>query len=106
MLLKSGVGQLQLKKGCRGTILTAINKEEFSKIAVPKIRAEKQTEIQQKVIESFNLRKHTKDLPEHAKHAVEIAIEQDEQTAIDWLTSIVDTFLTIHNADKSWALSS
>ena len=86
--LKSSVGQLQLKKGCSGTILTAINKEEFSRIAVPKIEAEKQAEIEQKVIESFNGRKRAKDLLEYAKRAVEIAIEQDEQAAIDWLTSV------------------
>ena len=88
VLLKSIVGQLQLKKGCSGTILTAINKEEFSKIAVPEIKEEKQSEIEQKVDESFNLRKHAKDLLEHAKRAVEIAIEQDEQTAINWLESV------------------
>ena len=88
VLLKSIVGQLQLKKGCSGTILTAINKEEFSKIALPKVKAEKQAEIEQKVIESFNLRNRAKDLLEHAKHAVEIAIEQDEQAAIDWLESV------------------
>ena len=88
VLLKSSVGQLQLKKGCSGTILTAINKEGFSKIAVPKIRAEKQTEIEQKVLESFNLRNHAKDLLEYAKRAVEIAIEQDEQTAINYLESV------------------
>lgn len=29
VLLKSSVGQLQLKKGCSGTILTAIGNEEF-----------------------------------------------------------------------------
>ena len=90
VLLKSIIGQLQLKKGCSGTILTAINKEEFSKIAVPKIEAEKQAEIEQKVIESFNGRKRAKDLLEYAKRAVEIAIEQDEQTAIDWLESVLD----------------
>ena len=88
VLLKSIVGQLQLKKGCSGTILTAINKEEFSKIAIPKIKADKQAEIEQKVDESFNLRKQSKDLLEHAKRAVEIAIEQDEQAAIDWLESV------------------
>ena len=90
VLLKSMVGQLQLKKGCSGTILTAINKEEFSKIAIPKIKAERQVEIEQKVIESFNLRNRAKDLLEHAKHAVEIAIEQDEQAAIDWLESVLE----------------
>ena len=88
VFLKSSAGQLQLKKGCSGTILTAINKDEFNKIAIPIIRAEKQAEIQQKVVESFNLRKQAKDLLKYAKCAVEIAIEQDEQTAIDWLESV------------------
>ncbi|MDE0317886.1 MAG: restriction endonuclease subunit S, partial [Candidatus Poribacteria bacterium] len=88
VFLKSRVGQLQLKKGCSGTILTAINKEEFSKMAVPKIRVEKQTEIQQKVLKSFSLRDQARHLLEYAKRAVEISIEQDEQTAIDWLGSV------------------
>ena len=88
VLLKSSVGQLQLKKGCSGTILTAINREEFGRIVVPFITVDKQSEIQQKVIESFNLRKHAKALLEHAKRTVEIAIEQDEQTAINWLESV------------------
>ena len=35
-----------------------------------------------------NLRYHAKHLLEHAKRAVEIAIEQDEQAAIDWLESV------------------
>ena len=89
VFLKSSVGQLQLKKGCSGTILTAINRDEFSRIIVPIIRAEKQAEIQQKISESFNLRKQAKELLECAKRAVEIAIEQDEQTAIDWLESVL-----------------
>lgn len=87
VFLKSSVGQLQLKKGCSGTILTAINREEFGRIVVPFITADKQSEIRQKVMESFNLRKHAKDLLEHAKGAVEIAIEQDPQASIDWLES-------------------
>ena len=45
-------------------------------------------EIQEKVLESFRLRKRVKDLLEYAKCAVEIAIEQDEQTAINWLDSV------------------
>jgi hypothetical protein len=85
VLLKSIVGQLQLKKGCSGTILTAINKDEFGRVILPIIAEEKQKQIQQKVVESFNLRKQSKHLLECAKRAVEIAIEEDEQTAIDWL---------------------
>lgn len=85
VLLKSIVGQLQLKKGCSGTILTAINRDEFKQVVLPKVIQDKQTEIQKEVIESFNLRKQSKHLLECAKRAVEIAIEQDEQTAINWL---------------------
>ena len=88
VFLKSSVGQLQLKKGGSGTILTAINRDEFGKIVIPILHQEKQTEIQQKVIESFSLRRQAKDLLECAKQAVEIAIEQDEQTAINWLESV------------------
>ncbi|MXV72972.1 hypothetical protein F4Z99_01695 [Candidatus Poribacteria bacterium] len=39
----------------------------------------------------INLRKHAKDLLEFAKRAVEIAIEQDEQAAINWLESASQT---------------
>jgi type I restriction enzyme, S subunit len=85
VLLKSMVGQLQFKKGCNGTILTAINKDEFSKVVLPVIADKVQTQIQQKVTKSFNLRKKSKHLLEFAKQAVELAIEQDEETAINWL---------------------
>ncbi len=85
VILKSMIGQLQLKKGCSGTILTAINKDEFTKIALPKIKEGIQTEIQQKALESFNLKRQSKRLLECAKRAVETAIEQDERRAIEWL---------------------
>jgi len=85
VLLKSPVGQLQLKKGCNGTILTAINKDEFKKVVLPIIDDETQSQIQQKITESFKLRKLSKHLLECAKRAVEIAIEQDEDTAVKWL---------------------
>jgi restriction endonuclease S subunit len=85
VFLKSMVGQLQLKKGCSGTILTAINKNEFNKVILPKVDVAVQSQIQQKVTESFNLRKQSKLLLECAKRAVEIAIEQNEDKAIKWL---------------------
>ncbi len=85
VLLKSIVGQLQLKKGCSGTILTAINKYEFGKIILPKIKEKQQVIIQKKITESFNLRKQSKHLLEFAKRAVEIAIEKGEETATSWL---------------------
>ena len=52
---------------------------------IPVLSEDKQTQIQQKIIESFDLRKQSRHLLECAKRAVEIAIENDEQTAIKWL---------------------
>ena len=92
VLMKSIVGQLQLKKGCTGSILTAINTCEFNQIILPLISNERQTQIQQKIVESFNLRKQSRQLLECAKRAVEIAIEQNEQTAIDWLENATEDF--------------
>ena len=85
VLLKSAAGQLQLKKGCSGTILTAINKDELGKVVLPLVTDETQAEIQQKIAESTALRRQSRRLLESAKGAVEIAIERDEATAMAWL---------------------
>ncbi len=65
-----------------------IYSKDLIQTVIPILPEDKQAEIEQKVLESFNLRKRAKDLLEHAKRAVEIAIEQDEQAAIDWLESV------------------
>ncbi len=89
VLMKSIAGQMLLKRCCNGTILTAINKDEFLGITLPKLLFESQVAIKQKVTESFRLRKQSKHLLECAKRAVEIAIEQDEQVAINYLDNEV-----------------
>ena len=91
VLLKSPIGQEQLKKGCSGTILTAINKDEIGKIVLPIVDSGIQHQIKQKITESFNLRKQSKHLLECAKKAVEMAIEKDEETAMRWLDSQLDS---------------
>ena len=52
---------------------------------IPDFPIEKQKQLSKKVTESFNLRKQSRHLLERAKRAVEMAIEQDEIKAIDWL---------------------
>lgn len=85
VLLKTKVGQLQLKKGCKGTILTAISKDELSKIVLPKIESETQDEIKKKIAEMYETKKLSKSLLEIAKRGVEMAIEKDEQEAEKWI---------------------
>ncbi len=72
-----------------GTSYPTLDDDDILDFPIPILPKEKQAEIKQKVDESFNLRKRAKDLLECAKRAVEIAIEQDEQTAIDWLESVL-----------------
>ena len=85
VLLKTKVGQLQLKKGCRGTILTAIGKDELSKIVLPEIDPGIQKEILKKITEMYEAKSLSKTLLEIAKRGVEIAIEKDEPTAEKWI---------------------
>ena len=54
-------------------------------IVIPILAEDKQIEIRQRVAEAFALRRRSKHLLESAKRAVELAIDQDEQTALDWL---------------------
>lgn len=74
-LFKSEPIQQLLKKGCSGTILTGIGKQEFEQIPIPLIRPEVQAEIAQHIQRSFALRKEASQLLEEAKLSVEHAIE-------------------------------
>jgi hypothetical protein len=76
---------MQLKKGCNGTILTAINKDEFSRIILPKISDQIQQAIKKKISLVYETRAKSKHLIEIAKRGIEMAIEQDEKTAAEWI---------------------
>lgn len=75
MLFKSGPIQQLLKQGCSGTILTAINKDEFLNIPLPLVDANIQTQIADLIRQSDRLRQESQALLEEAKRKVEQAIE-------------------------------
>jgi restriction endonuclease S subunit len=93
VLMKSLVGQLQLKKRCSGTILTAINRDEFSKIILPKLSDDIQSEIKAKITDMYNAKALSKNLLEIAKRGVEIAIEKDEVEAEKWINEEFEKLL-------------
>ena len=76
ILLKSEIMQQLLKKGCSGTILTAISKEEFKRVIIPILPQEIQKQIAELIQTSFALRQESKQLLESAKLAVEAEIER------------------------------
>jgi restriction endonuclease S subunit len=86
-----------LKQNCSGTILTAINKDEFYKIPIPIVDKMIQNKIKEKIVYSFVLKKQSEQLLEAAKRAVEIAIEEDEQAAMKYIEEKVNTINTLKN---------
>lgn len=85
VLFKSRCIQQLMKKACSGTILTAMNKDEFIKLKLPKLQEQVQLQIALKIQESFALRAESKRLLDLAKTAVEVAIEQGEEKAMELL---------------------
>ena len=85
-LFKSEPIQQLLKKGCSGTILTGIGKQEFKQIPIPLIRPEVQAEIAQHIQRSFALRKEASQLLEEAKLSVERAIRVGDMGGGNHLT--------------------
>lgn len=84
-LFKSDLMQNILKQSCSGTILTAINKDEFLKIPLPLIDPKTQSQISSLIQESFTLKAKSEKLLELAKQAVEMAIEESEEKAIKFI---------------------
>ena len=88
LVLNSILTQEQVNRDVGGSVILHWRPDQVAGTVIPILPEEKQAEIEQKIVESFSLRNHAKHLLECAKRAVEIAIEQDEQTAIDWLKSV------------------
>lgn len=82
ILFKSRPIQALLKKGCSGTILSAIGKDELLKIPLPIIDITIQEKIRCMVIESNLARRQGKELLDKAIGLVETAIEQGEDVAL------------------------
>ena len=85
LVLNSILTKEQADRDAGGSIMPHWRPDQVKATIIPILSKEKQLRVQQKVVESFNLRKQSKHLLECSKRAVELAIEQDEQTAIDWL---------------------
>ncbi len=85
LVLNSILVKEQINRDVGGSVILHWRPDQVKETVIPILAEEKQTEIQEKAIESLSLRKQSKHLLECAKRAVEIAIEKDEQTAITWL---------------------
>ncbi|WP_226389884.1 restriction endonuclease subunit S [Penaeicola halotolerans] len=82
LALNSKLVQMQAERDAGGSIILHWRVSEIENVVVPVIDFDKQREIADLVEESFKLKKQSEYLLEVAKTAVEMAIEQDEETAI------------------------
>ena len=85
LVLNSLLTKEQINRDVGGSVILHWRPDQVQRTVIPILPKEKQTQIQQKITESFTLRKRSKQALECAKRAVELAIEQDEQTAMGWL---------------------
>ena len=85
LVLNSILTKEQVNRDVGGSVILHWRPDQVKETVIPILPEEKQNQIQQKVIESFSLRIQAKHLLECTKKAVEMAIEQNEQKAINWL---------------------
>ena len=85
LVLNSVLVQEQVKRDVGGSIILHWRPNQVKGTVIPILALEKQQEIQQKIMESFDLRKQSQQLLEYATRAIEMAIEEDEIQAIKWL---------------------
>lgn len=75
----------------RGSVQQRLNQETLKDLIIPLIDYDKQRQIAVLIEESFALKVKSKRLLNVAKRAVEIAIEQDEETATKWIQEQLNT---------------
>lgn len=85
LYLLSDVGQAFFEKYQTRTAQPKIRKEDVAKFIIPVLHKTKIDYISQQVLKSFELKEKTETLVNYAIKAVEIAIEQSEESAEKWL---------------------
>ena len=88
LVLNSIVVQMQSERDAGGSIIKHWKPSEIKEILIPIIDRDIQTQIEEKIKESFNLKEQSKELLEVAKKAVEIAIEKDENEATLYIEKV------------------
>lgn len=85
LVLNSIIVQQQIERVSSGALIKHWLIDEINNTIIPKLEIEKQKDIVKKIQEATKYRKQSKQLLEIAKRGVEIAIEQDENIATDWI---------------------
>lgn len=86
IIINSIIGQYQLERIGTGGVQTNISSSDILSILIPIIDQSIQSQIEEKIKNSFELKEASKNLLELAKKAVEVAIEHNEEKALRLLS--------------------
>lgn len=92
LVLNSPVVKLQAEQDAGGSVIQHWKPSEIEKVVIPLLPYAIQERISNKVQDAFKLRHQSRHLLNAAKRAVEIAIEEDENAALTYLSSQTDMF--------------
>lgn len=87
LVLNSRLVQMQAERDSNGAVIQHWRIDEISNVLIPVAPMEIQIDIENKINESFRLRKESEELIKKGIRAVEIAIEKSEDEAIKYLES-------------------
>lgn len=85
LALNSKIVQMQAERDAGGSIILHWRSSEIENVVVPIIDYKKQEQIAGLIEQSFSLKKQSEHLLEVAKKAVEIAIEENEEIAFNYI---------------------
>ncbi|MBV6462523.1 MAG: hypothetical protein HJHJAOHD_02697 [Flavobacteriales bacterium] len=85
LVLNSKLTQMQAERDAGGSIIQHWRPDEIKQVLIPILSMDTQKELVKQIQQSFKLRQESSKLIDIAKQAVEIAIEQDEQTAMKFI---------------------
>lgn len=85
LVLNSKLTQMQAERDAGGSIIQHWRPDEIKQVLIPVLPMDTQIELVKQIQQSFKLRQESSKLIDIAKQAVEIAIEQDEQTAMKFI---------------------
>ena len=85
LVLNSKIVRLQAERDAGGSIIQHWKQSEIERVKIPLLPLPRQRAIATKVQSSFALRAESKRLLGIAKRMVEMAVEQGETVALEWL---------------------
>ncbi|MFQ3576685.1 MAG: restriction endonuclease subunit S [Cytophagales bacterium] len=85
LVLNSKLTQMQAERDAGGSIIQHWRPDEIKQVLIPILPMDTQKELVKQIQQSFKLRQESTKLIDIAKQAVEIAIEQDENTALKFI---------------------